>query len=286
MNITVIGLGLIGGSLAIDLRAAGFGTRFIGVDANEAHAQEALSLGLVDETMSLQNAVEASDLIILAIPVNHAKGVLLDLLDLVNETQIVMDMGSTKAGICLAAANHQRRRRFVASHPIAGTENTGPSAAIPNLYRGKMTIICEDAKSDADAVELAKKLYDTIGMDIVHMSAEEHDKHIAYVSHLSHISSFTLGLTVLEMEKSEKNIFNLAGSGFASTVRLAKSSPAMWAPIFEQNSDNLLGALDTYIEQLSNFRTLIAEKETDELHKLMGEANNIRRILDGIALKG
>jgi prephenate dehydrogenase len=285
MTVTIIGLGLIGGSIATDLRAASFASHLIGVDNNADHCKKALELGLVDSVATLDDALKITDLIVIAIPVDNAKALLPNLLDAVNDKQVVVDMGSTKAGICAAVEGHANRARFVASHPIAGTENVGPSAAIPNLFRGKMTIICDRDHSADDALNEVLELYRALAMEIIFMPAEEHDKHIAYVSHLSHISSFTLGLTVLEMEKNERNIFNLAGSGFASTVRLAKSSPDMWAPIFEQNSDNLLAALDTYIAQLTGFRQDIADQNKEGLHERMTDANKIRRILDGIALK-
>lgn len=280
MNITIIGVGLIGGSLAIKLK--GFQTKLIGVDANPEHAKEALELGLVDAVLPFEEAVKISDLILIAIPVNAARKILPSVLDLISDDAVVADMGSTKAGICKAVRNHKRRKNFVATHPIAGTENSGPKAAFSLLFDEKITIICEKDLSSERAVQTIERLFHILNMKITYMNPEAHDKHIAYVSHLSHISSFTLGLTVLEIEKDEKKIFDMAGSGFASTVRLAKSSPQMWGPIFEQNSDNLSEALNAYISNLQKFKELIDNQKSEETYSLMEQANGIRRILDGI----
>ena len=280
MNITVIGVGLIGGSLALALR--GFQTNIIGVDSNPDHAKKALELGLVDEIKTLDEALIVSDLIILAIPVDAARMLLPNILDNIPENGVVVDMGSTKNGICKKVRNHAKRGQYVASHPISGTENTGPEAAFSTLFKDKMTIICEKELCNLNAIELIEKMFGLLEMKIVYMNPEEHDRHIAYVSHLSHITSFTLGLTVLEIEKDEKNIFNMAGSGFASTARLAKSSPEMWAPIFEQNSHSLSKALAAYIKNLQRFKDVIDKKDTKEALSLMNEANNIRHILEGL----
>jgi prephenate dehydrogenase len=280
MTITFIGLGLIGGSLAISLRENHFGSRFIGVDLNPVHCEQALKLKLVDEIMPMEKAVFLSDLVLISIPVDQTCRILPQILNEIGPNTVVSDMGSTKEGICESIKNHQHRRNFVASHPIAGTENSGPTAAISGLYENKITIICEKEKSYPEAVELLVKMYNLLNMNILYMPPAEHDLHLAYVSHLSHISSFTLGLTVLEIEKEEKHIFNLAGSGFASTVRLAKSSPEMWAPILMQNSEHLIQALTNYIDILNDFRTAIEQKDTTKLKTMMKEANQIRRVLD------
>jgi len=286
MIVTIIGLGLIGGSLAITIREKDLADRIIGADKNEKNAETALNIGLVDDVFELNDAITVADFVIIAVPVDQTRLLLPEVLNRINPTATVMDVGSTKQGICSAVLNHTKRKRFVATHPIAGTENFGPLAAIPNLFNGKLSIICDREKSDDDALETVRHLYKSIGMNIVYMNAEEHDLHSAYVSHLSHISSFMLGLTVLEIEKNEETIFELAGSGFASTVRLAKSSPEMWTPIFEQNSHHLLNALDTYIDKLKIFREAIEQKNTVKLTSLMKEANDIRRILDGKKLSG
>lgn len=279
MNILIIGTGLIGGSLALSLR--GFQTTIIGYDANPEHMQQALDLGLTDQVMPLDQALPVADLVILAIPVNQARELLPSVLDQISPEAVVTDMGSTKQGICRKVRQHSRRAQYVAAHPIAGTEHSGPRAAQSGLFKNKVAIICERELSSEKAVQLVERLFFLLEMKIIYMQADEHDRHIAYVSHLSHISSFTLGLTVLEIEKNESTIFDMAGSGFASTVRLAKSSPDMWNPIFMQNREHLLVALDAYIGQLSRFRALIEARDYDTLYKLMKEANLIRRVLDG-----
>jgi prephenate dehydrogenase len=235
---------------------------------------------LVDEIKELDSAVADSDLIIIAIPVDQSIKVLDDVLDKINANTVVIDVGSTKEGICLIAEKHRNRGNFVATHPIAGTENSGPLAAISGLFKNKLSIICDPKKSSEFAIEQTESLFRTLGMKIIYMRSKEHDLHAAYVSHLSHISSFTLGITVLEIEKDEETIFELAGSGFESTVRLAKSSPDMWAPIFEQNSEHISQALDAYIKNLTSFKELIENKETTKIRAAIKQANDIRRILE------
>ena len=281
MIAAIIGLGLIGGSLAIDIREKGIAENIIGVDKSVKNANDALRIGLVDETSDLDGAIKLADLIIIAIPVDQTKKILPEILDKINDTTAVIDVGSTKEGICRIADLHKKRANFVGTHPIAGTENSGPLGAIPGLFNGKPVIICDKNKSSEAALNKVESLYKAIGMEIINMNSHEHDLHAAYVSHLSHISSFTLGLTVLEIEKSEETIFELAGSGFASTVRLAKSSADMWAPIFEQNSQHLSKALGAYIDKLILFKKYIESNETAKIRDLIKEANDIRRILDG-----
>lgn len=285
MKTTVIGLGLIGGSIAIDLRKEGVVSEVVGVDSNEANAKRALELGFIDSIGAFDEAVSSSDLIIAAIPVNALSKVIPAILDRLSPGATVVDAGSTKASVCRAVAGHPRRDAFVAAHPIAGTENSGPDAAFSGLFSNKTNIICEQELSSAKALEVAQKVFAALGMNTIFMDAEEHDKHVAYVSHLSHVSSFLLGQTVLDIEKDEKNIFALAGSGFASTVRLAKSSPEMWAPIFEQNLEYLSQALQEYIMHLQKFHYLLLKRDTKELHRIMSNANEIRRVLEGIELK-
>jgi prephenate dehydrogenase len=285
MKTTIIGPGLIGGSIAIDLRKTGMATKIVGVESNSAHAKKAIELGLVDEILSLEDAVKVSELIITSIPVNVIKPVLLRVMDLISDDAIVIDTGSTKSQICKAIASHPRRAQFVAAHPIAGTENSGPTAAFSGLFKGKTNIICEQEKSSVRALEVADEVFSRLEMRTIFMEPVEHDKHVAYVSHLSHVSSFLLGQTVLDIEKDEKNIFNLAGSGFASTVRLAKSSPDMWAPIFEQNAEFLSQALLEYIMHLQKFQYYLMKRDVKELHNIIVEANRIRNVLDGIELK-
>ncbi|MFN6089090.1 MAG: prephenate dehydrogenase [Cyclobacteriaceae bacterium] len=280
MKIAIVGLGLIGGSLAIDLRSKKIATRLIGVDFNEGHMRKALELGLVDEILPEEKAFAESDVVILAIPVNTIGALLPSILDRVAKNAVVIDTGSTKSMICKSVAQHDRRAQFVAAHPISGTENSGPTAALQGLFEGKTNIICEKEQSSKSSLAVAKNIFDSVGMNTIFMEPDEHDKHVAYVSHLSHVSSFLLGQTVLDIEKDERNIFDLAGSGFASTVRLAKSSPAMWAPIFEQNSEYLSQALLEYIMHLQKFHYHLMKKDTKELVKTLTNANEIRRVLD------
>ncbi|MFZ5972813.1 MAG: prephenate dehydrogenase [Bacteroidota bacterium] len=285
MNVTIIGLGLIGGSMAIDLRKAGVATRLTGIDLNPQHARQALELGLVDVVEPENVALPRADLVILAIPVNAMTALLPTVLDVVKKTAVVIDAGSTKSHICKAVAHHPQRHQYVAAHPIAGTENSGPGAAFSGLFQGKTNIVCDRDHSAEDALATALKVFGALGLKTIYMEPEEHDKHVAYVSHLSHVSSFLLGQTVLDIEKDEKNIFNLAGSGFASTVRLAKSSPDMWAPIFEQNVEYLSQALLEYIMHLQRFHYHLMKRDSKEVHRIMSKANQIRRVLDGIEVK-
>ncbi len=284
MVISVIGLGLIGGSIAFSLKNRGFASHVIGVDTNETHCVDALRIGFVNEILLIEEAITKAEVILLAVPVDVAKQILPSMLDQINDDQIIIDLGSTKEGICTVADQHPKRKLFVASHPIAGTENAGPSAAFDGLYDNKVTIICDENNSNKDAVDLCKSIYKVLNMKILFMDSKEHDRHIAYVSHLSHITSFVLGQTVLEIEEDEKSIFNMAGSGFASTVRLAKSSPDMWAPIFEQNQEHLSTALGAYINNLQTFKDHVDLGNKEELHDLMKKVNDIRRVLNGIEL--
>jgi prephenate dehydrogenase len=285
MKTTVIGLGLIGGSIALDLRRAGLATELVGVDLNPTNGTRAVELGLVDKIDSEGSAIAKADLVILAIPVNALSQLLPSVLDTVKKKAVVIDTGSTKRMICRAISHHSNRSQFVAAHPIAGTENSGPDAAFEGLFKGKTNIICEKENSSQEALALAERIFSALGMHTIFMEPEEHDKHVAYVSHLSHVSSFLLGQTVLDIERDEKNIFDLAGSGFASTVRLAKSSPDMWAPIFEQNAEFLSQALLEYIMHLQKFQYYLMKRDGKELQRIMKDANRIREILSGIEVK-
>lgn len=282
MELCIIGIGLLGGSLALGLKDKIPELNITGVDANPAHAQKALELKIVDEIHSLELAAAKADLIVLATPVSAIVLLLPKVLDLIKPEAVVIDLGSTKELICNAVENHPRRNRFVAVHPIAGTENFGPEAAFASLVKDKTMIICEQEKSDSAAVALIEDLCRLLEMRISYMDAASHDLHLAYVSHLSHITSFALGITVLEKEKNEQNIFDMAGSGFSSTVRLAKSSPDMWAPIFTQNNKNISEALASYIQTLQYFKEIIDKQDEQRTHALMREANEIRRILQGM----
>jgi len=279
MTISIIGIGLIGGSLAISLKENGFATRIIGVDINPDNIDKAYRRRLIDADLPLNEAIAQSDIIIVATPVDSMTKVIPLVLDQINEKQVVIDVGSTKVPILEAIQNHPMRRRFVATHPMAGTEYSGPEAAVPNLFNHKYTVLCNVAESDADAVQIVEDLYHSIPMNITHFESVEHDIHTAYISHISHISSFALALTVLAKEKDAERIFELASTGFSSTVRLAKSSPDTWIPIFRQNRDNVLDVLDEHISQLSQFRSLLIKKDFDTFHKLISEANQIRKII-------
>lgn len=281
MKVFIVGVGLIGGSFALDLKASMPGIEIAGIDGNENHLKQALELGLID-SMSSMEAIDEADLVFLAIPVDASIQLLPEILNNVKDDCVVIDAGSTKENICRVVEDHRKRRNFLAAHPIAGTEFSGPQAAIHGLFRNKTNIICEVEKTAFKLQEKALEVFQKIGMRIRYMDARSHDRHIAYVSHLSHISSFMLGKTVLEKEKNERDIFDLAGSGFASTVRLAKSSPAMWTPIFNQNKKNVLETLDEYILNLQNFRKLMQEDNFDQLYQEMDRTNHIKEVLNGI----
>lgn len=281
MKIVVIGIGLIGGSLVRDLRGLPEGPSVLGMDKNPDHLDQALSLGLIDAPAEPADLATA-DLVIVSIPVDHVVRELPGLLAQVGESTLVIDAGSTKAPICQAVSGHEKRRNFLACHPIAGTEFTGPDAAISGLFQGKVNIICEVEQTAFRIQERALELFKHLGMRIRYMSPEAHDRHIAYVSHLSHISSFMLGKTVIEKEQNERDIFDMAGSGFESTVRLAKSSPAMWTPIFEQNRENVLETLDEYIANLQEFSDQLRENRYEDLYRQMDNTNRIKDILKGI----
>ncbi len=278
MRITIIGTGLIGGSLSLTLREKGWITHAIGVDNNPVHAARALELKLVDEIADVSTAVAKSDIIILSTPINAAEAMLPLILDQVTD-QVVMDVGSTKKIICESVANHPKRGRFVATHPMWGTEYSGPDAAVKAAFANKATVICSKEESDADAVQRIEELYKILGMHILYMKADDHDVHVAYVSHISHITSFALANTVLEKEREEDAIFELASGGFESTVRLAKSNPAMWVPIFMQNRDNVLDVLNEHIAQLRKFKACLEKENYDYLQELIENANGIKRIL-------
>ena len=265
----------------IDLRKRGFADRIIGVDCNIQHQNIALLCGLVDETDTLENAIDKSDLIILCAPVDANCLMLPQILNNIGGTsKVVTDMGSTKAGIAAVSRDHPNRGRYVAAHPMAGTEYSGPMAAHGRLFDYKTAIICDPGLSDPDALEMVENVLDVLNMKRVTMNSSEHDVHVAYVSHISHITSFSLALSVLDKEHEAENILALAGGGFESTVRLAKSSGDTWAPIFSENSDYILEVMDTYIEKMNIFRKLISEKNVNGLKVLMEEANKIQKILN------
>ena len=280
MNISILGLGLIGGSMALDLKSSGFASRIYGFDNNETHCQLAVDLGLVDQILPPEQSLQQSDLLILAVPVQHIVKVLPELLGQVS-SQVIIDVGSTKRPAIETVKDHPFRSNYVATHPMAGTEFSGPTAAIKDLFRNKVTIFCDVEQSSKHALDLTTEMYQSLGMPIIKMNSTDHDLHAAYVSHISHISSFALALTVLKKEKDAENIFHLASGGFDSTVRLAKSSAEMWTPIFTQNSGNVISVLDTYISELQQFRKAIETQDAEGLKKIIKEANQIRKILKG-----
>ncbi|MBF0546952.1 MAG: prephenate dehydrogenase [Candidatus Riflebacteria bacterium] len=280
MKVAIIGLGLIGGSIGLDLRARGFARRILGSDVSREHADKALELSLVDEVLPLEAAVPSADLIILGLPVDAILETLPRVLELASGNATVTDVGSTKDLICKSVEGHFRRRQFVPAHPMAGTEHSGPSAALQGLFDQRVAVICNRDASDLQHLQRVEKMYSVLGMRLVYMTSMAHDLHVAFVSHLSHISSFVLANTVLDQEKNTATIFDLASGGFESTVRLAKSSPDMWAPIFRQNLSNVTAALDSYIEHLQDFRESLVEGR--RTRGLMEQANEIGRILTRI----
>lgn len=278
-NVTIIGLGLIGGSLGLSLKDNNLCDSVWGIEHSEKSARRALELGLVERIVTLDEAIEESDLIVLATPVDTIPTLAVKILNRIRPDQIVMDMGSTKQELCELTAMHPNRGRLVATHPMWGTEHSGPDAAEHGAFSSRTVVICEKELSDNDAVEAVEKIYSTLGMPIKYMSAEEQDLHCAYVSHISHITSFALALTVLEKEREEEHIFDLAGGGFESTVRLAKSRPQTWAPIFLENKYNVLDVLREHIHQLQILRRMIERDDREGLIEAMQKANKIREIL-------
>ena len=306
-TVGIIGLGLIGGSMAIDLKRRGFASQVLGVEQVPLNAEAALKIGLVDEVVPYQECVERADIIVVAVPVGSAVGLVSDILDRFHagaeaspdafartgsrsdasgkvsapawKEKIVIDVCSTKEQICLATHYHPCRRQFVSTHPMAGTEYSGPWAAMPGLFDGRACIFANAEESAPKAVKTIEELYDVLNMRPIYMNAANHDVHTAYVSHISHVTSFALALTVLDKEKDEKHIFDLASGGFSSTVRLAKSSADMWVPILTQNRDNVLHVMDTYIEKMNAFREAVANYDEDRIRALIEEANRIKKII-------
>ena len=287
-KITVIGLGLIGGSMAVDLKRRGFASRVMGVEADPVNAAAALTIGLVDQAVSYDRCLEDTDLVILAVPVGEAVRMLPEILDRIGSEKqdsgmkrhmTVIDVCSTKSALVRSVENHPCRDRYVSTHPMAGTEYSGPWAAMSGMFDGKACVICDGEKSGKDALETVENLYDVLNMRTIRMNAINHDMHAAYVSHISHVTSFALALTVLKKERSDRHIFDLASGGFSSTVRLAKSNADMWVPILTQNRDNILDVIDTYMDEMKAFRDAIASGDGDGIRGLIGEANRIKRII-------
>lgn len=279
MKIGIIGTGLIGGSIALKLKEKGITNFIYGIDNDQQHINKALELNIINEGTDLEQGVKNSDLIIIAIPVDAARKVLPGVLDLISDHQTVMDAGSTKAGIVKAVKDHPKRSRFVAFHPMWGTENSGPQSAIADSFSGKAGVICNKEESAEDALQTVEKIVEALDMHMIYMNAEDHDIHTAYISHISHITSYALANTVLEKEREEETIFQLASSGFSSTVRLAKSHPEMWVPIFKQNKENVLDVLNEHISQLRKFKSALEKENYEYLEELITNANRIRGIL-------
>ena len=285
MNIAIIGLGLMGGSFALDVKSVISNSIIYGMDNSDLNQIEALKLGLIDQVISYDDLFNM-DLILISIPVSHSLSVIPMVLDRINDNALVFDVGSTKESICKTLKNHPKRSNFLATHPMAGTEFSGPKAAHNGLYLGKTNILCEFEKTDINLKKFALEIFDKLNMKIIYMDPKSHDVHVAYVSHLSHISSFMLGKTVIEKEKNEKNIFDLAGSGFESTVRLAKSLPETWTPIFLQNKNNLVLAIEEYVSNLNHLKKIIKNNDGDKLSSILNDTNRIKEILSNKSENG
>ena len=279
MVTAIIGTGLIGGSFALCLREQGLAERIIGVERSASHASRAVELGIVDEVAPLDEAITTADLIVIATPVDSIPTLAVKVLNKIAPHQTVIDVGSIKEELCEMISQHPARGRFVATHPMWGTEHSGPEAAMRGAFAGRRVVICERERSDSDALQLVEKIYRKVGMTPIYMGAEEQDVHCAYISHISHITSFALALTVLEKEREEEHIFDLASAGFESTVRLAKSAPETWTPIFLRNKYNVLDVLGEHIHQLQVLRKMIERDDAEGLTDAMRHANSIRRIL-------
>ncbi len=280
-KVGIIGIGLIGGSIAKGLRSSGWASELIGIEANPAHAIKALSLRLVDEVLPLAEAIDRVDIFVCATPVDVLVQIIPHVLDQLKPGQIVIEVGSTKTPVYNALKNHPKRAQFVSTHPMAGTEFSGPEAAVEGLFMGKRGVICDKELSSTDTIETIESLYrDGLSMNLIYMESIDHDVHTAYISHISHICSFALATTVLEKEKNEERIFELASTGFESTVRLAKSSPETWSQIFHQNQENVIDVLDEYINTLLKYKGLMLSGSYDKLKDELGKANDIGRILN------
>ncbi|MGF2413756.1 prephenate dehydrogenase [Ferruginibacter sp.] len=279
MNVAIVGVGLIGGSMALALKEKGIAKKVIGVGRSATSIAKAIELGIIDEALPLEDAVKQADFIYVSIPVDATIPVMQQIMNLITDKQIVVDAGSTKFALCDALKDHPMRKQFVATHPMWGTEYSGPEAAVRGAFAGRACVICEKEKSDPAALQAVENIYKAVNMHIIYMDAANHDVHAAYISHISHITSFALANTVLEKEKEEDAIFEMAGGGFESTVRLAKSNSAMWAPIFMQNKENVLDVLNEHISQLRKFKASLEKENMEYLIELMENANKIKRIL-------
>lgn len=284
MKVAIVGLGLIGGSFALSLKLNFPSIKRFGIDNHPEHTDKALKLGIIDDVLE-ENQFSEMDVVVVSIPVDKSAHVIQNILNQVHSKALVMDMGSTKGQLCEAIADHPKRDQFLAAHPIAGTEFSGPEAAFASLFRENTMIFCDAEATRPELHERAKGLIAPLRMKLKYMTARGHDKHLAYVSHLSHISSFMLGKTVLQVEQNDKTIFDLAGSGFASTVRLAKSNPVTWTAIFKENQEEVVQALEEYIENLKAFKAQLEDKSYSDIHQQLAEINSLKPILNGILNK-
>lgn len=285
MKIGIVGLGLMGGSFALDIKIPYPNSVIYGLDMSKENLNKALELGLIDHQLEYSKISEM-DLVLVAVPVNYLLEILPKILDTVGQKTLVIDLGSTKEAICSLLENHSKRSNYLAAHPMAGTEFSGPNAAQKGLYTGKTNIICEFEKTDNELGKFALEIFEGLKMKTIYMDSKSHDIHVAYVSHLSHVSSFMLGKTVIEKEKNEDNIFDLAGSGFESTVRLAKSNPKTWTPIFLQNKTNLAAAIEEYVSNLNLLKELILNENDDKLSEILNNTNRIKEILNNKTKNG
>ena len=281
MKVGIVGLGLIGGSIGLKLKDLYDNITIYGYDIDDNSVSYCLKNKIIDVKFD-EEFISEFDFIFLAIPVESIKNQLSDYLNKTSDNTLIIDLGSTKFQICNSVENHQNRKNYLAAHPIAGTEFSGPNSAKKDLFNDKVMILCDTEKTDPNLLLDAKKIIKSLGMSIKTMNSKEHDKHIAYVSHLSHISSFMLGKTVMDKEDDDHAIYNMAGSGFESTVRLAKSSPEMWSSIFVENKKNIVESLDEYISNINNFKKLIEISDQKTLNDEMRRINGIKKILKGI----
>ena len=276
-----VGLGLIGGSMLLSLKKQYPKSSFLGIDSNPLHVRQAIELGIISGEAT-EEEVKDADLIIVSVPVDVAPKVVSEILDVVDNKTLVIDTGSTKEDLCLALKDHPKRHQFLAAHPIAGTEFSGPQAAFSSLFENKTMIVCEIEKTDTKLQNLALDCFSKLHMKLRFMHPKDHNMHMAYVSHLSHISSFMLGKTVIDKEVDERNIFDLAGSGFESTVRLAKSNPNTWMPIFKQNKTFVIEALTKYISNLEVFKNELIKEDFKAIYNQMANTNRVKEILEGL----
>ena len=281
MKVGIVGLGLIGGSIGLKLKDLYDNIIIYGHDIDDDSVSYCLKNKIIDVKFD-EEFISELDFLFLAIPVESIKKQLSDYLNKTSSKTLIIDLGSTKFQICNSVENNQNRKNYLAAHPIAGTEFSGPNSAKKDLFNDKVMILCDTEKTDPNLLLYAKKIIKSLGMSIKTMNSKEHDKHIAYVSHLSHISSFMLGKTVMDKEDDEHAIYNMAGSGFESTVRLAKSSPEMWSSIFVENKKNIIESLDEYILNINNFKKLIEVNDQKTLNDEMRRINGIKKILKGI----